>query len=385
MADRDRWRLKSAASWVGATILGLALIAALGVVSGVYSVAASRGHFAVTSWTLEFAMRRSVDTHSLFITVPPLDRPEMVSLGAGHFEGGCAPCHGAPGEASNPIVDRMLPPPPSLARAAPSWSDAELFWIVKNGLKYTGMPSWAALERDDEVWAMVAFLRALPDMRADTYRRLARGTTSATDRSGAELARHGNGARAVSACTRCHGSESRPPSSRLIPVLAGQSRAYLEAALRHYANGERTSGIMQPVAAELEDSAITALSDYYAGVTASQTAPRANPTPEQMARGSAIATEGIPSEGVPPCLACHAGAAPSFPRLRGQHAPYIAGQLRLWQRGLRDRTAHGAIMAPIARRLSAQQIEDVAVFFESAGGGEAGDEGHARSRPGASP
>jgi cytochrome c553 len=381
MADRSRRRLKSAALWVGATLLGLAVIVALGVASGVYSVAASRGHFAVTSWALEFAMRRSVDTHSLLIAVPPLDRPELVSLGAGHFDGGCAPCHGAPGDASNPIVHRMLPPPPSLAQTAPSWSDAELFWIVKNGIKYTGMPSWTALERDDEVWAMVAFLRALPDMRADAYRQLARGTTPAADRSGAELARYGNGARAISACTRCHGSESRPPSSRLVPLLAGQSRAYLEAALRHYATGARASGIMQPVAAELEDSTIVALADYYAGLAASQTAPRASPTPEQLARGKSIATEGIPSEGVPPCLACHAGAAPSFPSLRGQHAPYITGQLRLWQRGLRDRTAHGAIMAPIARRLNAAQIEDVAAFFESGGGGSTNDRGNARHRP----
>jgi hypothetical protein len=65
------------------------------------------------------------------------------------------PCHRAPGERSNPIVDRMLLPPPLLLGVADNWSDKQRFWIVKTGLKYTGMPSWVALERDAEVWAVV--------------------------------------------------------------------------------------------------------------------------------------------------------------------------------------------------------------------------------------
>ncbi|MGY3622520.1 c-type cytochrome [Bradyrhizobium sp. USDA 10063] len=366
MADGRLWHLKLAAFWIGGTLLTLAVIAALGVASGLYSVAASRGHFALMRWTLDFAMRRSVATHSVLIRAPPLDRPDMVSLGAGHFDGGCAPCHGSPGEPSNPTVERMLPPPPSLSQAASSWSDAELFWIVKNGIKYTGMPSWVALEREDEVWAMVAFLRALPGMRADEYRKLARVAAPGEDRAGSELAKFGSGTKAISVCVRCHGNESQPPSSRLVPVLSGQSAVYLEAALRQYANGWRVSGIMQPVTAELGDGAVAKLAEYYAGLAASRVAPHARPAPEQIARGKSIATAGIPSEGIPPCLACHTGAAASFPRLVGQHAPYITEQLRLWQRGLRNRTAHGAIMAAIARRLSEQQIEDVAAFLESA-------------------
>ena len=53
----------------------------------------------------------------------------------------------------------MLPVPPDLGAAVPTWQPNELFWIVKNGLKYTGMPGWAAQGRDDEVWAVVAFLQ----------------------------------------------------------------------------------------------------------------------------------------------------------------------------------------------------------------------------------
>jgi cytochrome c553 len=65
-------------------------------------------------------------------------------------------------------------------------------------------------------------------------------------------------------------------------------------------------------------------------------------------------------------LACHAGkSAATFPKLEGQHAAYIVGQLRLWRRGLRDRTVQGAIMAAIAPRLTDEQIDNLAAYFES--------------------
>ena len=88
--------------------------------------------------------------------------------------------------------------------------------------------------------------------------------------------------------------------------------------------------------------------------------------PDQIERGKRLASSGAPEKGIPPCLACHAGkSAATFPKLDGQHAAYIVGQLRLWRRGLRDRTVQGAIMAAIAPRLTDEQVEDVAAYFES--------------------
>ena len=158
----------------------LALVAAGGIGallfawSGLYNVAASREHLAITNWFLHFTLRNSVETHAMPITAPPLDDEAMVFRGLGHYEGGCKPCHGAPGDAGNPIVQQILPHPPNLVESVKDWSDAELFWIVKNGLKYAGMPAWVAPDRDDEVWSVIAFLRRMSDMPADEYRRLAR-------------------------------------------------------------------------------------------------------------------------------------------------------------------------------------------------------------------
>ena len=59
--------------------------------------------------------------------------------------------------------------------AIPAWTDEQLFWIVKHGIKYAGMPGWIAQSRDDEVWTVVAALRSLPDMSRKEYRRLAMG------------------------------------------------------------------------------------------------------------------------------------------------------------------------------------------------------------------
>jgi cytochrome c553 len=354
-----RWIALGCAATLGALAFGAILFAA----SGVYNIAASRGHWKITELLLEFGMRRSVAMHSLGIAAPPLDDPDLIRLGAAHYDGGCAFCHGAPGEPRTPIVLQMVPPPPDLAHAVPTWSAAELFWIVRNGLKYTGMPGWAGERRDDEVWAVVAFLRRYPNMRPQDYRALARGNaapdrlgTGAPARSGREL---------ISTCVPCHGGEMAAPASRLSPMLAGQSADYLAMALRQYAEGTRSSGIMQPAAAKLTADDVIELARLYARLPAHRGDVADNPA-DAIARGRKIATEGIRSTGVPPCLACHGGrSAATFPTLAGQHARYIVGQLRLWRSGLRDRSAHGAIMAPIARRLTEQQSADVAAYLES--------------------
>lgn len=357
---------KSIAICVSAVVVALGVGALLFVWSGAYDVAASKPHFAVTNWLFDFAKRRSVETHSLLISTPPLDNPDLARLGAAHYHGGCAPCHGGPGDPSNPIVQQMYPEPADLPLAAPGWTAGQLFWIAKNGLKFTGMPAWVAQNRDDEVWAVVAFLRALPKMSDAEYRRLAIGEAKAPRSGMLELAALGSRAEFLFRCHRCHETESSPSANRLVPKLVGQSQAYLEMSLRNYANGLRSSGIMQPIAAQLDEGSLIEAAKHYAQHRSLGKTSSASPATEKIERGRRIATAGVPEKGIPPCLACHAGkSAATFPKLEGQHAPYIVGQLRLWRRGLRDRTVQGAIMAAIAPRLTDEQIEDVAAYLES--------------------
>ena len=166
-------RIKTLAILVALAVAGGLLLAW----SGLVSVAASSGHYAITTWFLHYTMRQAVKTQSSLVEVPSgvLDDAGQVALGAVHYADGCAPCHGAPGEPRSPLVLAMTPPPPWLPRVIPTWDTEALFWIVRHGVKYSGMPAWPAQARADEVWAVVAFLRALPDLDAATYRRLVSG------------------------------------------------------------------------------------------------------------------------------------------------------------------------------------------------------------------
>ena len=83
----------------------------------------------------------------------------------------CAVCHGAPGVERGDLAEGLYPRPPNLAQTAHSYTPAELFWILKHGIKMTGMPSWAD-HSDDELWATVAFLRELVEMSPQDYAKL---------------------------------------------------------------------------------------------------------------------------------------------------------------------------------------------------------------------
>jgi cytochrome c553 len=312
-------------------------------------------------WFLRFGMRNSVELRAAMIDAPPLDDPDLVALGAGHFHLGCAYCHGTPGKAGHRVTDAMLPTPPHLPTNMRPWKDEELFWIVRHGIKYTGMPGWLALERADEVWAIVAFLKKLQSLDARLYRALALGHAKEDDPHPAqpgspELS-------LLSTCASCHGDRDRPPQSDLVPRLHGLSRDFLAGALREYARGTRPSGIMQPIAADLDADDIERLTEYYAAlppVTSAQA-----PTDGALdARGMELATKGDETNRVPACTSCHNQSADAtFPSLDGQNAAYMAGQLRLWKGGHNRATDGGALMAPIARRLSERDIDAVSRYF----------------------
>jgi cytochrome c553 len=342
-----------------ATAAVLAAGAAAAVLSGVYNVAATVPHFAVTEGLLEVALRRSVALHSSRVRAPDLSDPGLIRLGANHFQLGCAPCHGSPAAPAGPVTGAMYPEPPSLSHAAAGWDDAELFWIVKHGIKMTGMPAWAGSGRDGEVWAVAAFVRALPGMDAAEYAAL---TGAEAGGSPADL---GLGGPPGDVCAACHGGEGAPPVHPMAPALEGQKAAYLARALREYRSGRRESGMMEPVAAALGSDEVAArLAGEYAG--------RPRPPgdvggdPESVRRGRAIAEEGVAADGVPACRACHSGGTDgNFPLLDGLSHGYLVGQLELFRAGLRDETAYGAIMTAIAPRLSEGQVGDVAAYFAS--------------------
>ena len=159
-----------------ASILIAGLILLLGgfvvIYTGMYNVAATDPHWPVTHWVLETARIRSIKAHAADVPVPPgLDNPAKIPIGVEHFAAHCAVCHGAPGVPKGDIAHGLYPPPPDLAVTAKLYSGGEMFWIIKHGIKMTGMPAWAD-HSDDELWATVAFLRKLPGMTKEEYAKL---------------------------------------------------------------------------------------------------------------------------------------------------------------------------------------------------------------------
>jgi cytochrome c553 len=376
---------------LGGLLAVVGVVAAVAVVAGLPSIKASSGHWPVTAWFLHFTMERSVATRSLGIEPPPLDDAARVLRGAGHYETGCRPCHGAPLPRRHVIPQQMTPHPPELALTVPEWKDRELFYIVKHGVKMTGMPAWPAQHREDEVWDLVAFLRVLPALTPADYDRLVYGELpigppyaashaalplSLPSGVAAEEPVSNVPAAVLSTCGRCHDLDGRGRGEGAFPNLAGQSAIYLRASLRAYAEGRRHSGVMQPLAAGLGADAIDALARWFASrppaadLGVRPPAPSAPPLDVALVeRGRAIATGGLPERRIPSCIDCHGPTAeprnPHYPTLAGQPAGYLVQQLELFKKDHRGGTPYAHLMQEVAPRLTPQEIESVAHYYAS--------------------
>jgi mono/diheme cytochrome c family protein len=142
------------------------------VYSGVYNVAASAGHTAFAGWLLHTTMHQSVHRRAHDISPPPLDRPDTIERGATGYDDMCAQCHLRPGLSSTPLHTGLTPQPPDFTQGIDHLSEAEQFWIIKHGIKFTAMPAWGEVDDEDTLWAVVAFLQRLPELSEQEYEAL---------------------------------------------------------------------------------------------------------------------------------------------------------------------------------------------------------------------
>ncbi|MBO9724722.1 MAG: c-type cytochrome [Novosphingobium sp.] len=320
-------------------VLGLVAVVLFGMGfawSGLFPIAASSGHWAITDWFLHWTMQNSARTYSTFQTPKEVhDNGALVSA-AGHFRQSCAVCHGAPGTPPSPVMQAATPPAPDLAKTVDDYSDRELFWIVRHGVKYTGMPAWPAGERPDEVRRMVGFLRRLPGMSAEDYRAL-------TAAPPGPLAR----------CTGCHGGDGKGRGQTDIPILAGQKEQFLLSALRDFASGKRQGAVMQGAASGMTETEMRAAARYFANLPGLRSGSFAAPHP--------TADRGLPGKQLPSCLSCHAPGK-AAPVLSGQRPEYLAARLRQWrgEEAVIDARKPRDPMAVIARRIPEAEIDGLA-------------------------
>jgi mono/diheme cytochrome c family protein len=166
----SRWRTVLAtviAAYMVPILIGVGFI-----YSGAYDIGVDAHHWGLTYQVFETARVHSIKAHAAGITPPAgLDDQAKILAGVEHFAEHCAVCHGAPGVPKDDIANGLYPQPPDLAVAANRYAATELFWIIKHGIKMTGMPSWGD-HGDDELWATVAFLRKLPGLTPEDYVKL---------------------------------------------------------------------------------------------------------------------------------------------------------------------------------------------------------------------
>jgi mono/diheme cytochrome c family protein len=142
--------------------------------SGVYNVAAVAPHWNVTLWVLEETRESSIAAHSKGILLPDLNKAGLAQKGFKDYHETCELCHGAPGIKPKEFAQGLNPHPPDLSsRDSQELKNAELFWIVKNGIKMTGMPAFGPTYSEDQLYEVVAFLRLLPKLTPEEYSSMA--------------------------------------------------------------------------------------------------------------------------------------------------------------------------------------------------------------------
>jgi mono/diheme cytochrome c family protein len=160
---------------IGTLAILVAIAAAVFFFGGFFNVAATSQDPAIVDWALIQVRKASIASHATGTPPMSLDDPATIQAGAKAYAArGCVHCHGAPGASWSKFSEGLNPSPPDLKYVAGN-PPAHLFWVVKNGIKMTGMPAWSYRLRDEEIWDVVAFVRASVGMSPQQYAALAAG------------------------------------------------------------------------------------------------------------------------------------------------------------------------------------------------------------------
>jgi mono/diheme cytochrome c family protein len=163
------------AATLGVTLAAFGAGTAVFVTSGAYNIGADDHHTKPVFAIIEALRERSISVRSRSLTTPPnLDDEARVKEGAAYYAAHCPVCHLAPGMDNSEVRRGMYPHPPNLSQEG-VYDPKEAFWIVKHGIKMSAMPSWGKTLSDDDIWDVVAFLRKVPEMTAETYQHLSSG------------------------------------------------------------------------------------------------------------------------------------------------------------------------------------------------------------------
>lgn len=159
---------------VQGVILAVVLLAACAVAfvrMGVYNVAADEEHMPLVRSVIASIRVAGVERRARPLVVPELSAAARIASGAREYDEMCAGCHRAPGRGISDLQRGLNPQPPDLTRLEIA-DPRQAFWVIKHGIRMSGMPAWGKSHGDDTIWDIVAFLHRLPGLSPAQYRRL---------------------------------------------------------------------------------------------------------------------------------------------------------------------------------------------------------------------
>jgi mono/diheme cytochrome c family protein len=157
---------------IGALAIVIAVAAGAYFFGGFYSVAGTAEDPGIVKWVLVQVRTASIKHHATDTPPAGLADPAKVTAGAkAYAAAGCANCHGGPGTDWAKFSEGLRPEPPDLKEVVNDRTPEQLFWVIKNGINMTGMPGFSlAGAKDDDLWAVTAFLKKLPSVSEADYK-----------------------------------------------------------------------------------------------------------------------------------------------------------------------------------------------------------------------
>ena len=145
--------------------LALLLISALTIAKlGLVPVNADGTHSRLEAKIMPRILHASIAKHATGEANPLLLNEDNLKAGVGTYKALCVRCHSTPTGNPSTYGQSFYPPAPQLSGGVQGYSDSELFWTIKHGIRNTGMPAWGNIISDDEIWQIVGLLRNSQDL-----------------------------------------------------------------------------------------------------------------------------------------------------------------------------------------------------------------------------
>jgi len=146
-------------------MLAILLLSGLVVMRlGVIPVNADGAHSRLEARIMPLVLHASIVRHASGQMNPVAVNDENLRAGVSTYKEMCARCHSNPGADPSAYGQSFYPPAPQLVDGIPSYTDSQLFWTIKHGIRNTGMPGWGSMLSDNEIWQLTSLLKNSQDL-----------------------------------------------------------------------------------------------------------------------------------------------------------------------------------------------------------------------------